>query len=165
MVWLLIVAGVIIAGLAGYAAYLWWLVRQKQLAQQHAAQLQQEEDLRQLAARNENLWQSVETIAWATQQGQCCFSEASIRLCVLLNQLHFSEEPHLEQRFPALHGLYKAIAHHPTHEARKQYAKQEIRKLDKERLHQEQQFAKAIEVELQQLLDWRHDLKQQEPAV
>lgn len=155
MIWMLTsLAALIILALAVYAGHLLWLLKQQRQAQCH----QQKAHQKKLSAYNQNLCQSLEAIAKATQQGQCGLSEAAIRLCVVMGQLQFKSAPDLEQRFPALHGLYAAIRHHPTHDARLQLSNKEIRKLDKERLQHEQEFEQAIVKELEVLLDWQVEL-------
>ncbi|MBD1387881.1 DUF2489 domain-containing protein [Neiella sp. HB171785] len=145
---LLVGAGVIIAGLAFYAGRLLWMVKaQREAQQQLAAQKRQ-----RLIDQNQKIWLSIDTICRATQQGQCCSSEAAIRLCVLLDNLAFSQRPDLANEFPGLHGLSQAIKHHPTHDARKSYSKKEIRQLDREREQLEQEFDSQIQLDLNQLL-------------
>lgn len=159
MVWIFLSLGaLIVAVLSAYAGRLLWLLKKQNQAQKAAELHQQQAHQAQLKQYNQKLWVSMETIAKATQAGQCELSEAAIRLCVLLERLYLEPEQDLAKKFPALHGLYRAIAHHPTHDARKQYSKKEIRKLDKERLEQEQEFEAAITQELQQLLDWQTEI-------
>lgn len=152
--WILaILALVIISLLAGYAGKLLWqlrLQRQARLARQQQAAKQQ----RQLQIdKNTRLWHSIDTICRATQQGQCCTSEAAIRLCVLLENLAFDgAQPELAKDFPGIHGLYSAIKHHPTHDARKDYSKKEIRQFDKEREQYERDYDQQVQQDLNQLL-------------
>ncbi|GGA63393.1 hypothetical protein GCM10011369_00890 [Neiella marina] len=145
---LLMGAALIIAGLAFYAGRLLWMLK----AQGEAQQRIKEQKHQRAIEKNEKIWLSIDTICRATQQGQCCSSEAAIRLCVLLDHLDFSERPDLASQFPGIHGLYQAIKHHPTHSARKSYSKKEIRQLDQEREQFEQQFESQIQLDLSQLL-------------
>ncbi|MBW8190068.1 DUF2489 domain-containing protein [Neiella marina] len=150
---LLALASAIIAGLAIYAGkLLWQLYQQQQTQRQRQAQAIAQKH-QQIVKKNKSLWQSIDTICRAAQQGQCCTSEAAIRLCVLLGHLHFDgEQPNLATRFPGIHGLHAAIKHHPTHDARKSYSKKEIRKLDQEREQFEQEFEAQVQHDLHQLL-------------
>ncbi|RTE86653.1 MULTISPECIES: DUF2489 domain-containing protein [Gammaproteobacteria] len=85
--------------------------------------------------------ESILTIAKAMQQGQCDLSEGSIRISVLLDNLPEAGSTNFDTRFPAIHEMYEKIKHMPTHGARKEYPKKEIRKLDRER--------EALEVEME----------------
>lgn len=105
-----------------------------------------------LAKRNENLHESIVTIAKAMEQGQCPLSEGALRLVVLLDLRVESLEAKYASRYPALHDMYERIKHMPTHEARKQYPKQEIRKMDAEREGYEQELENVILNDVRQLL-------------
>lgn len=132
--WIAALVGVvIIAALAFYAGRLLGQLKQ---------QNQRRDDA--LAKRNENLHESIVTIAKAMDQGQCPLSEGALRLVVLLDLRVESREAGYAARYPALHDMYERIKHMPTHEARKQYPKQEIRKMDLER--------EGFEVELEQVI-------------
>lgn len=132
--WFAALVGVVIIGaLAFYAGRLLGQLKQ---------QNQRRDDA--LAKRNENLHESIVTIAKAMDQGQCPLSEGALRLVVLLDLRVESREAGYAARYPALHDMYERIKHMPTHEARKQYPKQEIRKMDLER--------EGFEVELEQVI-------------
>lgn len=140
--WVMIVIGaVIIIGLAFYAGQLLGQLKRQQQRQQAA-----------LVARNERLLESIITIAKSMQQGQCPLSEGAIRLSVLLDLLALEQRPDLAQDYPAIHDMYERIKHMPTHEARKQYPKQEIKRMDKERETYEEELEAAIQADLYELL-------------
>jgi len=104
------------------------------------------------AERNERLIESIVTIAKSMQQGQCPHSEGALRLTVLLDLMALEPKPDFAAEFPAIHDMYERIKHMPTHEARKQYPKQEIRKMDKEREGYEEALEEAILVDTQKIL-------------
>lgn len=140
--WLLAGLGVVIIGaLAYYAGRL--LAQLKQQNQRRSDALNQ---------RNINLLESITTIAKAMEQGQCPLSEGCLRLVVLLDLRTESLEAAYAKRYPHIHDMYERIKHMPTHEARKKYPKQDIRKMDKEREGYEEQLEDVILNDVRQLL-------------
>ena len=140
--WLLAGLGVVIIGaLAYYAGRL--LAQLKQQNQRRSDALNQ---------RNINLLESITTIAKAMEQGQCPLSEGCLRLVVLLDLRTESLEAAYAKRYPHIHDMYERIKHMPTHEARKKYPKQDIRKMDKEREGYEEQLEDVILNDIRQLL-------------
>ena len=133
-------ASLIILALAGYAGYLLTLLY-KQGQRQKAAR----------AARIEKITESIQTIALATVQQQCDLSEASIRLCVLLDAIPVLPQPDYRGRFPALHALYDRVKNLPTHEARAQQNKLERRKMDLSRSEWEAELESQILLEAETL--------------
>ena len=139
--WLLVsLALAVIAGLSFYAGKLLF-----QLKQQNA----QKEQRRQ--QRIDDILFSVHTIAKATEQQQCDLSEASIRLCNLMDALPLLQETDFSQRFPALYELYDSIKHMPTHEARKALKRNERMKMDLQREELEAKLETRILRELAQI--------------
>lgn len=144
MMWILFAVGaVIVAALAFYAGSL-------------LAQLKRQRTIRDtaIAKRNANLYESIETIALAMQQEQCPLSEGALRLTVLLDHLALPGEHDFEKAYPAIHQMYERIKHMPTHEARKQYPKKEIRKMDREREGYEVELEESIQQDTSALLTW-----------
>ena len=140
--WIAAVVGiVIICALAFYAGRLLGQLKQQNQRRDEA-----------LTKRNENLHESIVTIAKAMDQGQCPLSEGALRLVVLLDLRVESLEANYASRYPALHDMYERIKHMPTHEARQQYPKQEIRKMDTEREGYEQELEDVILQDVRQLL-------------
>lgn len=135
---ILVVALLIIAGLAFYAGRLLFLLK-RQNQQQQAAKQQRENYLRQ----------SIQTIAQALDQQQCGLSEGCIRLCVLLE--NFEQEADHSLRFPALHELYGRIKHMPTHKAYSDLPKLERRRMQLEREEHEAELESQILKEIQVL--------------
>lgn len=140
--WVAAIVGVIIiCALAFYAGRLLGQLKQQNQRRDEA-----------LAKRNENLHESIVTIAKAMDQGQCPLSEGALRLVVLLDLRVESVAANYASRYPAIHDMYERIKHMPTHEARKQYPKQEIRKMDSEREGYEQELEDVILHDIRQLL-------------
>lgn len=102
--------------------------------------------------RNERLIESIVTIAKSMQQGQCPHSEGALRLTVLLDLMALEPKPDFASEYPAIHDMYERIKHMPTHEARKQYPKDEIKKMDKEREGYEEELEQAIIADTQKIL-------------
>ncbi|CUS47771.1 MAG: protein of unknown function DUF2489 [Idiomarinaceae bacterium HL-53] len=103
--------------------------------------------------------ESILTIAKAMQQEQCPLSEGCIRIAVLLDNLPDAKHAKFEQRFPKIHEMYEKIKHMPTHDARKQFPKDEIRKLDKEREALEIELEKDIQTDVVAVLSWVKTVK------
>lgn len=140
--WIIVVLGlVVVLGLAFYAGRLLGQLKQQNQRRNKA-----------LEKRNENLYESIVTIAKAMDQGQCPLSEGALRLVVLLDLRVESQQAAYAKRYPALHDMYERIKHMPTHEARKQYPKGEIRKMDSEREGYEQELEDVILKDIRQLL-------------
>lgn len=140
--WILALVGiVIIAVLAFYAGRMLGQLRRQITRQQEL-----------IAKRNERLHESIVTIAKAMEQDQCPLSEGSLRIVVLLDHRVDQEKLDYAAKYPALHDMYERIKHMPTHEARKQYPKTEIKKLDKEREGYEKELAEVILQDVRQLL-------------
>ncbi|WP_258239677.1 DUF2489 domain-containing protein [Pseudidiomarina homiensis] len=105
-----------------------------------------------IGKRNERLHESIVTIAKAMDQGQCPLSEGALRLVVLLDLRVEPEKVDYAERYSGLHTMYERIKHMPTHEARKQYPKAEIRKMDDEREGYEKELEDVILSDVRQLL-------------
>ncbi|WP_233496535.1 DUF2489 domain-containing protein [Corallincola holothuriorum] len=131
----------IILGLAVYAGRLLYLLKQ-----------QQDEQRQTVERKNARLLESIYTIAMAAEQQQCELSEAAIRLCVLLDHLRpVGVTINFVERYPNLHALYDRVKHLPTHEARKKYKRNEIMRMDLQRMRDEESLADAIMPELSML--------------
>ncbi|ART82556.1 hypothetical protein CBP31_07930 [Oceanisphaera profunda] len=141
-VWLIaaLVGGVIILALGIYAGKLLAQVKSQTLRQTQA-----------VSARNERILESINTIALAVSQEQCNESEGAIRLTNLLNALQFSQPRDFEREYPALYELYEKVKDMPTHEARKNYKRNEIMRLDIQRAGFELELAAQIKTEAKQL--------------
>lgn len=142
LLWILVALGfAIIAGLTWYATSLLL-----QLKQQKEAEKAQKEDAQQkIVDRNKNIAQSVDTIVAAMLEGQCDYSEGSIRLCVLLDHMQLDGEKKARDMYPEMHAFYDKIKHMPTHKQRAELSKKERMKQDVERLKYEAQSQPVIE--------------------
>lgn len=140
--WLLVVVAVIIVAVLAFVAGRLLGRLQDQNKRRDAA----------IQKRNERLHESIVTIAKAMDQGQCPLSEGALRLVVLLDLRVEEGKPVYSERYRGLHTMYERIKHMPTHEARKQYPKSEIRKMDDEREGYEKELEDVILADVRQLL-------------
>lgn len=145
---LVILALLIIAGLAFYAGKLLWLLQQQKKQQSQQARKQQQQQLQnQLYVE-----QSIYTICKAVDAGQCELSEGALRVWVLLNRLPEQQQGPLASDYPGIFQMYQVIKDMPTHQARKQQSKQATAAQDKQRLQAEQDLAAQIMAETSKLL-------------
>lgn len=139
---LLIVALLIIGGLAFYAGKLL-----KQLSAQKKAQQQAELAKKQALSKHDlHVFSSVKIIVKAMQEEQCDFSEGCWRLSVLLDSLKLSSE--LADQFPAIFKLYNEIKHFPILEERKKLDKKQRMQQDYQRVKIEAQLHDEIVTDL-----------------
>ena len=124
---LIVLAALIVAGLAFYAGALLRKLHLQNKAQA-AAQLAHEQALNE---HDKKILDSVVIIVRAMKEEQCDISEGCWRLSVLLDSMKTVNG--LSEQFPAVFELYEAIKHMPILEARKQLEKRERMKLDLER--------------------------------
>ncbi|WP_088329278.1 DUF2489 domain-containing protein [Lacimicrobium sp. SS2-24] len=136
---LIIIVALIVIGLAFYAGRLLYLLH-----------MQTKTRKRNDASRRHYLNESIYTISMATAQQQCSLSEASIRLCVLLD--HLNDQQHYPDSYPALHELYSRIKHMPTHDAWKALPKAQRREMERERDAHEAELESQILKEVEQLM-------------
>lgn len=144
LIWIfLIIGALIVAALSVYAGILLSRLRfqNKKIAKNQKKHLNY-------------LHESIETIAKAMQQDQCPLSEGCIRIAVLLDNLPNAERHNFDTRWPSIHDMYERIKHMPTHDARKEFPKQEIRKMDLERERFEVEMEQPIKDDLQTLILW-----------
>lgn len=134
---LLIIGGVIIATMVGYATYLLLALQKQKKALLDAR-----------TARAKRLKESIVIIAKAMQNGDCNFSEGVIRLKMLLDPLGGNKL----SSYPSMFELYQVVMDMPTHEARRELKKNERMKLDFARESAEVRLDKKIKPELHQLL-------------
>lgn len=136
----------IVAGLAFYLGQLLFQLRDQQQKQQQALQQHQKKQ----AEHQQYLLDSIVFIGKATLEQQCELSEAALRMWVLLENL----KPDLAQasRWPGLYGMYDCVKSMPTHEARKELDKKELRRQDHVRQQTEIQLKDAIEADIRGLL-------------
>ncbi|WP_116474682.1 DUF2489 domain-containing protein [Zobellella maritima] len=137
--WLIaaLMGGVIIVGLAGYAGVLLARLKQQQQRREQA-----------IARRNARILDSIRVIAAAVRDEQCNPSEGAIRLTNLLDTLQFRQPRDFTSEYPGLYGLYDKVKHMPTHEARKQYKRNEIMRMDLDRAGFEHELEGQIKTEV-----------------
>jgi hypothetical protein len=140
---LILLAIVIIGTLATYAVRLKLQVRRQEKKRQQL-----------IDEQNARLMMSIDAIARAMRQEQCPLSEGCLRLAVLLDHLVLQPNPAFAEHYPNIHEMVAKIQHMPTHEARKQRPKAEIRQMDQEREALEEQMADEILADVERLLDW-----------
>ena len=154
--WLLLIIGIaIIAGLGWYAVNL--LLQLKRQQEQIARQ--EEIQRAKVEARNNNLAESINTIAAAMSQGQCDYSEGTIRICVLLDHLSMEPAVDFRQEYPQMHSFYDQIKHMATHDKRMALSAKERMKQDVERLKYEAASKEGIDEELPKLKTFMLEMK------
>lgn len=140
------IAVLIVAGLAFYLGTLLFRLKQQQQQQQQALQAQQQKQ----AEHQQYLLDSILLIGKATLEQQCELSEAALRIWVLLENMQADLAS--AERWPGLFAMYDCVKTMPTHEARKNTDKKEIRRLDHIRQQREIELKSAIEQDIQDLL-------------
>lgn len=139
-------AAVIILGLSGYAAYLWWQVTQQVSEQSN-------EQLDTLRKRNTRLKHDIFTIAWAIREEQCDLSEGCIRISILIDHIYeqngqptsdVDSRDNFLEKLPGIAALYDKIKDLPTHEKRNKLDKREKRKQDFQRWKDEAEHKEQI---------------------
>ena len=147
MIWLGAVAVAIVACLAVYALWLW---RQVYVQQRHRVkrQQQQQQALAQLALKAAA---DIRVLASASLNGECCYSEAAIRICRLLQKLDPKGDQQLAQRYHNLYQLYLGVKDQPTHAARDALPRQQRMRNDLARSKLEAELGEALQQELSAL--------------
>lgn len=130
------------------ASYAGWLLSKLH----HQTKLQQKLVDAAITKRNNNIIESVNTITLATLQNQCDFSEAAIRLYMIMEHLQGKMAVEFSQRFPALYELYDLVKDMPRADDRKALAKKERMKFDLIRMEGEARLQANILNELQEIL-------------
>ncbi|MCG7533025.1 DUF2489 domain-containing protein [Psychrobium sp. MM17-31] len=144
---LIVVALLIISGLAFYAGKLLAKVREQEAKQQAAIAEQQQK----IAAHNQKLVESIRLIAKAIGEEQCEPSEGAIRICRLLEKIHVTADANFPTQYPALHELDSFLADYPTHEGYKALPRQERMRFDVKRAREEDRLREAINKECESL--------------
>lgn len=140
---ILLTALVIVSALAFYAGSLLFKLKKQNLDKQNITN-----------KRIQKITESIQTIAKAVQQEQCNLSEASIRLCHLLEGLPIIDKPDYSIKYPNLHALFNEIKDLPTHQDRKNQTKLETRKQDYHRQRLEDKLAENIKTEIDLLTNF-----------
>jgi ABC-type nickel/cobalt efflux system permease component RcnA len=116
--WLAVGAVLIIAGLAGYAIWLWFRVWQQQKARTAAREQIRDE-------RNARLARDIEFLAQSLLSGQVPAIEGAIRIKVLLDNYSGPRRAGLELQ--VFETIYDSTAHIPTHQSWKALSRSERR--------------------------------------
>lgn len=138
---LFVIAAVTVAGLAFYAGKLLWQVKQQTVQQQQ-----------QLLEKQQYLRESIVLICKAMREEQCEFSEGALRVWVLLDHLVPERQPDPEITYPGLYQMYQVVKDMPTHQARKEQAKELTAQQDRVRLKAEQDLKDFILKDVTELL-------------
>ena len=139
----IIIAALIIAGLAFYLGRLLMQIKQVEQAQQQ-----------QINKRNQKLSDDIYTIAWAMQQGQCEPSEGCLRIWVLLDHIELNPKPDHQQLYPGIFALYDKIKDLPTHSARKALPKKTLRQMDAQRFADEKALKTLIDADIHKIIEF-----------
>ncbi len=135
----IVTAVLTVFGLAAYAAYLHFLLRQKE-RQQRDAQLQLQEKAKE---KRDQVNASIQILAQSCGVDQLSFTEASIRIRGLLNSL--SVEEAIREEFSAFYQLADATAHIPVLAEWKKLSRSEQNNLQREREKLEQQHREFVQ--------------------
>ena len=137
MVWLL-AGGIIIAALTAVAGF--YLIKLQRLKKAQALRLEQltEEGERQ----RERVNTSIQILAGAVGSDELTLTEASIRICGLLDSLQASDE--VREQYGAFYQLREATSHIPILDKWQALSRKEQFKLDKERQRLEQDHREFI---------------------
>ncbi len=138
LAWML--GGLLIAGLAGYALYLWRQVWARQRAQAKAER-----------ERLERIGGDLQILAGSLLEGQLPLIEGAIRIKVLLD--NYDSQLSRDQRCEVFHLLFEATAEVPTHSAWKALDKQQRRQHEKRFNELELQHKAAARSAARWLLD------------
>ncbi len=128
---LVIVALIIVAGLAAYATMLLIRLRKQTQAKQAAIAAQQQA----VQERQQRVLDDIRYIALAMTEDRCEISEGVLRIAKLFEALALTER--VEADFPATYEHYELIKNHPILEERQALPKQERMKLDFHRMKSE----------------------------
>ncbi len=137
---LLFAALIIIAVLAFYAGSLLFKLKSQNAIREQKTQ-----------QRLTSISQSIQTIAMAVEQQQCNLSEGCIRLFHLLEALPINDRPNFSEQYQGVYALYEQVKNLPTHQARAEQSKAEIRQQDKLRESFEKEHHAQILTDMQQL--------------
>lgn len=139
---LLLLGGAIIAVLAAVAGY--FLFRVYRLQREQARKLREQEAAGEKALREHRdyLNKSIQLLATALVNEELSYTEASMRIAKMLEQLGVSNE--VEEEFSAFFQLQARTAHIPILMAWKRLSPQEQRVYDKERLGHEMQYGEFV---------------------
>ncbi|MCE0493562.1 DUF2489 domain-containing protein [Vibrio salinus] len=145
------IGGIIIIGLASYAASLFVRLKKQTKLQEEVRKKQVELEREALHKRNANIFESVETLCKVGIQGQCDLSEITIRVYRILEYVQGDARIDVEKSYPALTELYHTVKDMARGDARKALAKKERMKQNMQRMKAEGRLGDLIKEELKLL--------------
>ncbi|MGO1296082.1 MAG: DUF2489 domain-containing protein [Vibrio sp.] len=142
---LAVIGGVIIVGLAAYAGYLLFQLKQQKELQAHHRAIA-------LEKRNANIFESVNVLCMTGIQGQCDLSEISIRVYCIMDYLQGDERvENFDTEYPAIAELYHVVKDMARGEARQELPKRDRMQQNLARMKAESRLNDAIVEELKVL--------------
>lgn len=145
----IILGGIILVGLSGYATYL--LLQLKQQRQRQQAELAEREA--KANAKRAQVLGDIRYIATAMLEDRCEMSEGVLRIGRLFEMLSLSER--VAPEFPMLFKHFELIKAHPIMGARQALPKQQRMKLDYVRMKSEAELAHGINDEMKKLAHYQ----------
>lgn len=145
----IILGGIILVGLSGYATYL--LLQLKQQRQRQQAELAEREA--KANAKRAQVLGDIRYIATAMLEDRCEMSEGVLRIGRLFEMLSLSER--VAPEFPMLFKHFELIKAHPIMEARQALPKPQRMKLDFARMKSEAELAHGINDEMKKLAHYQ----------
>ena len=143
----MLLASVLLVGLAAYALFLWQKLRTRQTEVESA----REQLTAELQVKNLDARQSIQIIARALLQKDLTDTEAAMRIAFLSQQVT-ATEAELEQ-FTVFQQLAEATAHIPILDDWAMLEKSEKRRLNRERTTIEAKYSEFIRAGAQQLIN------------
>lgn len=145
------IGGVIILGLASYAASLLLRLKKQTQMQKDAQAKQAELELEALYKRNGNIFENVVTLCRIGIQGQCDLSEIAIRVYSIMAYLQGDAKIDVDKAYPALSELYHIVKDMARGDARQALAKKERMQQNMQRVKAEGRLSDLIKDELKAL--------------
>ncbi len=147
----MIIGGVIILGLASYAASLLFRLKKQGQLQKEAQAKQAELELEALHKRNANIFENVVTLCRVGIQGQCDLSEITIRVYSIMEYLQGDAKIDFDKTYPAISELYHVVKDMARGDARQELAKKERMQQNMQRMKAESRLSDLIKDELKAL--------------
>ncbi|MCJ8314720.1 MAG: DUF2489 domain-containing protein [Saccharospirillaceae bacterium] len=135
MIWI-VVAVLIVLGLASYASFLYWTLFNNKKKNQIALKKSESEQVVAEQKHQNYLQTSLHVIAKSALNGELNFSEGCIRIKVLLDNLNFEmlEIDGLNKtQFAIVDDVYEQLQIFDTHQARKELSDKERKQQDRKR--------------------------------
>lgn len=152
LITLSVVAFIVIAALAGVAAYYVWQVKKQN------AQLKEEQEAQKKAWREkkEELAKDIRFIAHSMVQQQCEITEGCMRIKVLMD--HLDGDLQFKPEFKTIQQVFSLTSDMPTHQAYKDLNRKEQFKLDNKRYKIEDEHRELVLAEAKTLVNYQFDI-------